>query len=129
MKMYFLTCAGICLENCTPTKVTFLILKNLEICSRKAFASSQKIRNNMKNRLMDLNDRFMLKRRSIVETVIDSIKNICHTEYARHRSLINFFNNILSAIRTYCFESEKPKLRNQKAKHNNFNPLQLSHYP
>ncbi len=85
-----------------------------------------KIRNNMKNRLMDLNDKFMLKRRSIIETVIDQLKNICHIEHTRHRSPINFFNNFLSAITAYCFKTEKPRLRTPKKNHSNFNPLQLS---
>ncbi len=101
-----------------PEKFESLLNKGIQIVS--------KIRNNMKNRLMDLNDKFMLKRRSIVETVIDQLKNICHIEHTRHRSPINFFNNFLSVIAAYCFKSEKPKLRTQKTKYNNFNPLQLS---
>lgn len=85
-----------------------------------------KIRSNMKNRLMNLNDKFMLNRRGIIETVIDQLKNICQIEHTRHRSPINFFNNFLSAIAAYSFKTEKPRLRTNKKSHTYGNPLQLS---
>lgn len=85
-----------------------------------------KIRSNMKNRLMDLNDKFMLKRRNIVETVIDQLKNICQIEHSRHRNPVNFFNNFLSAIAAYSIKTDKPKITKSKAKVNYFSPFQLS---
>ena len=35
------------------------------------------IRNNMKNSLMSMNDKIMLRKRSVIETVNDELKNIC----------------------------------------------------
>jgi hypothetical protein len=84
-----------------------------------------KIRRNMKNKLIDLESKFMLKRRTIVETVIDQLKNICHIDHTRHRSPVNFLNNFYSAIAAYFFKSEKPRLKSKSKKHTNFNPFQL----
>jgi len=56
------------------------------------------IRKNMKNMVMDLRDKIMLRKRSIIETINDQLKNICMVEHSRHRSFHNFINNVLAAI-------------------------------
>ena len=99
-------------------KIEKFILKGIQFVT--------KIRSNMKNKLIDLNDKFMLKRRSIIETVIDQLKNICQIEHTRHRSIVNFFNNFLSSIAAYSFKTEKPKLRSRTHSKTTYNPLQLS---
>jgi hypothetical protein len=38
---------------------------------------------------MPLNDRLMLRKRSIIETIIDQLKNISQIEHSRHRSPVN----------------------------------------
>jgi len=48
----------------------------------------------MKNRLMDMSDKILLRKRAIIETVYDFLKNICHIEHTRHRCLANFFVNL-----------------------------------
>ncbi|MFP3597556.1 transposase [Chryseobacterium sp. SIMBA_029] len=48
------------------------------------------IRNNMKNSLMEMTDKILLRKRSIIETVNDELKNIYHAEHSRHRSVVNF---------------------------------------
>jgi hypothetical protein len=48
------------------------------------------IKSNMKNRLMPLHDRILLRKRSIIETINDELKNICEVEHSRHRSVHNF---------------------------------------
>jgi transposase len=50
-----------------------------------------KLRDNMKNQLMTMADRILLRRRAIVETIIDHLKNISQIEHSRHRSISNFF--------------------------------------
>lgn len=45
-----------------------------------------KIKSNMKNSLMSLNDKLMLRKRAVIETVNDELKNICQIEHSRHRS-------------------------------------------
>jgi hypothetical protein len=48
------------------------------------------IRHNMKPRLMRLWDRLMLRKRFLIETVNDQLKNISQIEHSRHRSLTGF---------------------------------------
>jgi len=69
------------------------------------------IRRNMKNQLMDLYDKIMLRKRSIIETVNDQLKNICIIEHSRHRSFHNFINNILAGIIAYSFLPKKPAVK------------------
>lgn len=68
-------------------------------------------RANMKNQLMDLYDKIMLRKRSIIETINDQLKNICMIEHSRHRSFHNFLNNLLSGIAAYSFLPKKPKVK------------------
>lgn len=67
-----------------------------------------KLRKNMKNALMLLHDRIMLRKRALIETVNDELKNMCQIEHTRHRSLDNFVINILSALAAYSFFPKKP---------------------
>jgi hypothetical protein len=69
------------------------------------------IRNNMKNILMEMRDKILLRKRSVIETVNDELKNICQIEHSRHRSFNNFITNILVAIATYSFFPKKPTIR------------------
>ena len=69
-----------------------------------------KLRGNMKNRLMTLSDRILLRRRAIVETIIDQLKNISQIEHSRHRSITNFFVNVLCGLIAYCRRPSKPSL-------------------
>jgi len=69
------------------------------------------IRRNMKNQLMSLYDKIMLRKRSIIETINDQLKNICMIEHSRHRSFHNFINNILSGIIAYSFLPKKPAVK------------------
>lgn len=55
------------------------------------------IRNNIKNRLMTMNGKIMLRKRSVIETVNDELKNICQIEHSRHRLFANFVSNIIAA--------------------------------
>ena len=70
-----------------------------------------KIRNNMKNRLMDITDKFLLRKRAIIETVNDQLKNISQIEHTRHRSPANFLINLLSGLIAYCHQEKKPSLK------------------
>jgi hypothetical protein len=69
------------------------------------------IKNNMKNRLMSLYDRIMLRKRSIIETINDELKNICEVEHTRHRAVHNFVMNLIPALAAYCFFDKKPAIR------------------
>jgi len=69
-----------------------------------------KLRTNMKNKLMTFSDRILLRRRAIIETVIDQLKNISQIEHSRHRSVTNFFVNVLCGLIAYCHKPSKPSL-------------------
>jgi len=68
------------------------------------------IRKNMKNHLMPLADKILLRKRSIIETINDQLKNISQIEHSRHRSFTNFLVNLLAGLLAYCFQSKKPSL-------------------
>jgi len=68
------------------------------------------IKKNMKNRLMDMCDKILLRKRVVIETVNDFLKNICQIEHTRHRSSTNFLVNLLSGIAAYSFLPKKPSL-------------------
>jgi hypothetical protein len=69
-----------------------------------------KIKRNMKNSLMHLNDTICLRKRAIIETVNDQLKNICQIEHTRHRCFENFVGNMVSALIAYNFLPKKPSL-------------------
>lgn len=54
-----------------------------------------KPRRNMKNKLMRLHDKLLSRKRSIIETINDQLKNISQIEHSRHRSRVNFCVNVL----------------------------------
>jgi hypothetical protein len=76
------------------------------------------IRNNMKNSLMTMNDKIMLRKRSVIETINDELKNMCQIEHSRHRSFINFIVNILAALAAYSFFPKKPSIKYETIKSN-----------
>jgi len=62
----------------------------------------------MKNKLMSFYDRMMLRKRLIIETINDMLKNVAMIVHPRHRSLCNFIMNLISALGAYCFFDNKP---------------------
>jgi len=69
-----------------------------------------KLRKNMKGQMMLLSERILLRRRAIIGTVIDQLKNISQIEHSRHRSVPNFFVNVLCGLIAYCRQPAKPSL-------------------
>lgn len=57
-----------------------------------------KPRRNMKHSLMLMSDKLLTRQRSLVETVIDQLKNRCQIEHSRHRSPVNCFVHLLSGL-------------------------------
>ena len=68
------------------------------------------IRTNMKNRLMDVHDKVILRKRSIIETINDMLKNVAQIVHTRHRSIANFIVNLLAGIAAYAFYDTKPSI-------------------
>lgn len=69
-----------------------------------------KLRTKMKNRLISMFDKIMLRKRAIIESVTDQLKNISQIEHSRHRSVANFFVNLVAGLVAYTFREKKPSL-------------------
>ena len=71
------------------------------------------IRKRMKNKLMLILDKLLLRKRMLIESVIHQLKNICQLEHTRHRSVANCFVNIAAALIAYTYQEKKPSLNPQ----------------
>ena len=67
-----------------------------------------KLKSNMKGAIMSMSDRLLTRKRAIIETINDELKNIAQVEHSRHRSFDNFIVNMLGALAAYCFFPKKP---------------------
>lgn len=68
------------------------------------------LKRNMKNRLLSIADKLLLRKRSLIETVNDQLKNISQVEHTRHRSLWNFLGNVAAGLIAYSWREKKPSL-------------------
>jgi hypothetical protein len=68
-------------------------------------------RKNMKKVELPLLDKLHLRKRAIVETIIDQLKNISQIEHTRHRSPINFLVNLVCGLIAYGHQPKKPSLQ------------------
>jgi len=78
-----------------------------------------KVRKNMKKKAMEFMDRVLLRKRAIIESVNDQLKNICQIEHTRHRSFENFITNMISGLIAYSFLPKKPSIKIQNMLPNN----------
>jgi len=69
-----------------------------------------RIRKNMKNKLMSMYDKLLLRKRGVIESVINILKSQCSLEYTGLRSLSGFLSHICASIAAYSFRSEKPSI-------------------
>lgn len=69
-----------------------------------------KLKAKMKNRLLPLFDKIMLRKRAVIESVVDQLKNISQIEHTRHRSVTNCFVNLLAGLIAYTWREKKPSL-------------------
>jgi hypothetical protein len=94
-----------------------LLGKGLQLITR--------VRKNMQNRLMPLLDKILLRKRFLIETVNDQLKNISQIEHTRHRSSMNFYVNLLAGLIHYTHQPKKPSLRFNAAGQNALDQLLL----
>lgn len=64
----------------------------------------------MKQKLILLKNKLLLRKRSLIETVNDQLKNISQIEHSRHRSVWNFLVNLVSGLIAYTHQAKKPSL-------------------
>jgi len=69
-----------------------------------------KLRNNMKGGEIPLQDKINLRKRAVIESVNDELKNICQIEHTRHRSFTNFITNLIAGLLAYSFLPKKPSI-------------------
>ena len=85
---------------------------------RKLYEQSLKlitgIRSNMTNRLMEVSEKILLRKRSLIETVNDQLKNVCQIEHTRHRSPANFIVHLMAGLIAYARQPKKPSLNLQR---------------
>jgi hypothetical protein len=87
-------CTGISFIDSTPVRVC----KNKRIKRNKVFKGIAEVgKSTMGNCLMEMSDKILLRKRSIIETINDELKNICQIEHSRHRSFENFISNLILA--------------------------------
>lgn len=67
-------------------------------------------RTNMQGRLLHQNDVILLRKRAIIETIHDQLKNISQIEHSRQRSPLNFVVNLFAGLIAYCLQPKKPSL-------------------
>jgi hypothetical protein len=68
------------------------------------------LRQDMKNKLLPLLDKLLLRKRALIETVNDQLKNISQIEHSRHRSVTNFLVNLVAGLIAYTYQPKKPSL-------------------
>jgi hypothetical protein len=69
-----------------------------------------KIRKNMKNRLRRWWDKLLLRKRALIETIHDQLKNISQIEHTRHRSVTGFMVNLVAGLVAYSYQPKKPSV-------------------
>lgn len=69
------------------------------------------VRKNMKTKALSNEEKLLLRKRSIIETVNDELKNSCQLEHTRHRSVNGFLLNSMAALAAYSFLPKKPSIK------------------
>ena len=69
-----------------------------------------KVRKNMKPKFLSAFDKALLRKRAVIESVNDQLKNISQIEHTRHRSVYNFMTNIIAGIIAYNLKPKKPSI-------------------
>lgn len=77
-----------------------------------------RIKKNMKNKLMPVLDKILLRKRAVIESVIDFLKNMCQIEHTRHRSTQGFLVSLLAGLIAYSYIPKKPSLNIRPKEHN-----------
>jgi hypothetical protein len=65
---------------------------------------------NNNQQIDNITDKIILRKRSVIESVNDQLKNICQIEHSRHRSVLNFIVNLLAGLVAYTYQDKKPSL-------------------
>ena len=69
-----------------------------------------KTRSNMKPKPITETNKFLLRKRGIIETVFGQLKDFRHLVHTKYRSITNYFTNVLSALIAYMLNPSKPSI-------------------
>ena len=69
-----------------------------------------KFKSKMKNCLVTWSDKLLIRKRALIESVIEQLKNLCHIEHTRHRSPTNFLAHLLAGLIAYSHLPNKPSV-------------------
>ena len=69
-----------------------------------------KVRQNMKPKPISATNKFLLKKRGIIETIFGQLKDFRHLVHTKYRSKINYFTNVLSSLLAYMLNPDKPRI-------------------
>ena len=69
-----------------------------------------KLKSNMKGQIMTISDRVLLRKRALIETINDELKNMAQIEHSRHRSVTGFTVNLMAGLAAYSFFPKKPMI-------------------
>ena len=87
------------------------ISQNLfEILFENGIQLITKLKKNMKQKFIPIVDKVLLRKRAVIETVNNELKNMCYIEHSRHRKPLNWFANLISGLIAYSFFKKKPSL-------------------
>jgi len=68
------------------------------------------LRKNRRNVPLPFADKLLLRKRALIETIVDQLKTISQIEHSRHRSSTNFLVHLLAGLIAYCHQPKKPSL-------------------
>lgn len=81
-----------------------LLNKNIHLITKQR-------KNSKHDKMMPISDKILLRKRAVIESVNDFLKNICYIEHSRHRSISNFVTNVVSGLVAYSFLPKKPSIQ------------------
>lgn len=84
-----------------------------QLFTTQALRLITKVRKNMRERLLTYTDKLLLRKRALMESINDQLKNICQIEHSRHRSPYNFVVHLLAGLAAYCHQPKKPSLHRE----------------
>lgn len=73
-----------------------------------------KLKKNMKKKALEFMDKVYLRKRAVIESVNDVLKNTCQIEHSRHQSFDNFIGNLIAGLTAYSFLDTKPSIKIQR---------------
>jgi hypothetical protein len=88
----------------------YLSKKLFEFLWGKGIQMITKLKRNMKNVLIPIVDKLLLRKRALIESINDQLKNISQLEHTRHRSPVNAMVNWISALVAYSYQEKKPSI-------------------